>query len=325
MAFVWLLIGLVLIIKGADVLIDSAAKLAGRFGVSTFIIGITVVAFGTSAPELVVGLVSGLAGANALTLGNAVGSSLANMAFITGVAALILPLAVRDSVVRREIPLLLGVQLVLCALLFFDGTLSHWDGAILLVGFAGFLTYVVRGTRQSLPAHVDAQGDLDTDNDGNGLPPAPPQPMGKLLVLTVLSLVALGLGGKLTVDSSIEIAALFGMSETLIGLTVLSLATTMPELITAVTAARKGEPEIVLGNAIGSSLFNILFVLGASAALHPIAAEPGLAVDAAAMVATTAVVFAFSAAHRRIRRLSGVLLVVGYIAYLTWKVLAVVL
>ena len=323
--FFLLILGLAIIVKSADILIDSAAKLARRFGVSTFVIGITVIAFGTSAPELAVGIVSGVTHTNQLTLGNIVGSSMANSALIVGLSAVIFPLYVKDTVVKREIPMLIAVQLALAAMLLTDGSLSRIDGFLLIGGFLLFMLYVILDARKSMKITIDPEGDIDTDNDGNRVPPEPPSGVKKhealkLWLLSVASLVGLFIGGKLTVDSSTGIAEYFGLSQMLIGLTVVSLATTMPELITSIVAARKKEPEIVLGNCIGSSIFNILLVLGSSAAISPITVSDRLLFDFAAILTVTVFIFIISLLRKKLRRITGVILLGSYIAYITVKI-----
>ncbi len=325
--FLLLAVGLIIIIKSADVLIDSSSRIARRYGVSTFIIGITVVAFGTSAPELAVGVLSGIQHANRLTLGNVIGSGLSNLSLNIGLAAMLLPLAVKDSVVKREIPMLLAVEAALCAMLFLDGQLSRVEGVLLLAGFAAFMVYIIKSSGSSMQIQLDIEGDIDTDADGNGMPQAvTDQPnMGKLWLYSILSLVGLFAGGQLTVSSSADIARSLGLSETLIGLTVVALATTMPEIITSIMAVRKKEPEIVLGNCIGSNIFNILLILGVSSAISPISVDAGLWIDAAAMVANTVFVLVVSVAHRQVRRPAGIVLVVAYVGYLVFKVVTVVM
>lgn len=325
MQYILLVLGLVMIIKSADVLIDSSSKIARRYGVSSFVIGITVVAFGTSAPELAVGIVSGISHTNQLTLGNIVGSSLSNTALIVGISAIIMTLQVKDSVIRREIPMLLGIQLVLAAMLFTDGQLSAVDGIILMLGFAGFMLYVIMDSKYSMKIQIDAEGDIDTDKDGNKLSQEAVQKAGKeniwkLICFSILSLTGLFLGGKLTVESSTQIALSLGLSETLIGLTVVAIATTMPELITSIMAAVKKEPDIVLGNCIGSNIFNILLVLGLSSLISPIPVEVSLWLDVTVMIILTLFVFVISWVRKTIRRKTGIFLLLTYILYLIYKV-----
>lgn len=323
--FLILILGLAMIIKSADVLIDSSTRIAQRFGISSFIIGITVIAFGTSAPEVAVGIVSAINQANQLTLGNILGSSMSNMALIVGLAAVIAPLQVKDSVLKRELPILLAVQLLLGGLLFYDGSLSRLDGILLLGAFVLFLAYIIGNAKKSRQMEPDTDvykvaGDeelvlLEEQVTGQIEPN-----LVKLAFYAVLSLVGLFLGGQWTVGSSTEIAQSLGLSETLIGLTVVALATTMPELITSIVAARKKEHEIVLGNCIGSNIFNILLVLGISSTINPITGEDGLGVDFVIIVSLTLFLGLMSFFKKQIRRPAGVVLLIAYVLYLGSKV-----
>ena len=327
MHFLLLILGLAVIIKSADVLIDSASKIARRYGVSSFIIGITVIAFGTSAPELAVRIMSGINHTNRLTLGNIIGSSLSNIALIIGLSAVIFPLQVKDTVVKRELPILVVIQIALGLMLFWDGQLSRTEGFILLCAFVLFMIYISRDARKSMKIQIDAEGDIDTDGDGNGLAmesTGDQKSSGviRLWCYSLLSLAGLFMGGKMTVDSSTQIAQSFGLSETLIGLTVVALATTMPELITSITAVIKKEPDIVVGNCIGSNIFNILLVLGFSSVLSPIPADGGLWIDVTTMLALTLFVFTMSLFRKKLQRLTGVLLLAGYMAYLSFKIIS---
>ena len=329
MQYFFFILGLGLVVKSADVLIDSTSKIAKKFGVSTFIIGITVVAFGTSAPELAVGITSGITHTNQLTLGNIIGSGISNIALIVGLSAIIMPLAVKDSVVKREIPLLIGIEIALSILLFVNGSLSRINGIILLAGFIGFMIYIIINSKKSMKVQFDVEGDIDIDADGNGISQAvevkksanKKGAMVKLWVFAILSLVGLFIGGRLTVSSSSQIAKSLGLSETLIGLTVVAFATTLPELIASIIAAIKKEPDIVLGNCIGSNIFNILLVLGLSSLISPITVENLLWVDVIILVAITLFVFIISAVRKSVRRPTGIILLIIYVAYIIYKVL----
>lgn len=325
MEFVLLLIGLTLIIKSADILIDSTSKIARKYGVSTFIIGITVIAFGTSAPEFVVGLMSAISKTNQLSLGNIIGSSFANTALIIGMSATIFPLVVKDTVVKREIPMLILVQVVLAIMILADGKLTRLEGFILLLGFVGFIAYIIINSKKSMHITIDCEGDLDTDGDGNMVKENPEfsnkSNLVKLWIFSILSLVGLFIGGKLAVDSSTQIAINFGLSETIIGLTVVAIATTLPELITSLMAVKKKEPEIVLGNCIGSNLFNILLVLGLSSTINPITIQGDMTLDVLFMILLTVLVFITSLVVKRVPRLFGIVLMTSYVAYITFKVI----
>ncbi|NCB51027.1 MAG: calcium/sodium antiporter [Clostridia bacterium] len=326
MQLLLLILGLAMIIKSADILIDSSSKIAHRFGISSFIIGITVIAFGTSAPELAVGVISAINHTNQLSLGNIIGSSLSNIALIVGIAAFIMPFNVRDTVVKREMPILLGVQMILGVMLFVDGRLSRMEGIILLLGFFGFMIYVFRDAKNSINIQYDAEGDIDTDGDGNQLSKEADtkqknESIVKLLFFSLLSLLGLFIGGNLTVDSSTRIAQNLGLSETLIGLTVVAFATTMPELITSIMAALKKEPDIVLGNCIGSNIFNILLVLGFSSVISPIVVESQIWIDVIVMLILTMFLLIMSLKKKRLQRGTGVFLLISYIGYVSFKVI----
>lgn len=329
MQYFFFILGLGLVVKSADILIDSTSKIAKKFGVSTFVIGITVVAFGTSAPELAVGIISGVTHTNQLTLGNIIGSGISNIALIVGLSAIIMPLAVKDSVVKREIPLLIGIEIALSVLLFVNGSLSRINGAILSAGFIGFLVYIIINSKKSMKVQFDAEGYIDIDADGNGISQAVEikefsggkGKMVKLWVFAILSLIGLFIGGRLTVSSSSQIAKSLGLSETLVGLTVVAFATTLPELVASIIAVIKKEPDIVLGNCIGSNIFNILLVLGVSSLISPIPVENLLWIDVIIFVAITLFVFIISAVRKSVRRPTGIILLLIYVAYIIYKVL----
>lgn len=328
MQFLILILGLAMIIKSADVLIDSSTRIAQRFGISSFIIGITVIAFGTSAPEVAVGIVSAINKANQLTLGNIIGSSLSNMALIVGLAAVILPLQVKDSVLRRELPILLAIQVILGGMLFLNGTLTRVEGILLLVVFALFIAYIADNAKKSRRMEPDTDvynvaGDEELVLLKEQVTDQIEPNLVRLGIYSILSLGGLFLGGQWTVDSSTTIAQSMGLSETFIGLTVVALATTMPELITSIVAARKKEHEIVLGNCIGSNIFNILLVLGLSSTITPISVEPGLWFDFAFMLSLTVFVGLMSYLKKEIQRPVGVILLIAYALYLLSKVVLV--
>ncbi len=322
----FLLLGLAAVIVCAELLVDSSSKIARRYGVSSFIVGITVVAFGTSAPELSVGLMAGFAGENALSLGDVVGSSITNLALIAGLSALILPLTVHDKAVKRELPILMGIEILLSVMLLLDGELSRLEGFVLILAFIGFMVYVIIDMKASDKIEIDAEGDIDTDGDGNRITPEKrlkedSVSQVRLWIILIVSLVGMFYGAKLTVENASEIAERFGLSQTLIGLTVVALATSLPELVTSITAAIKKEPNIVLGNCIGSNIFNILLVLGASSAIHPIIAPNAFWIDLAAMMVVNVYVMTVSVLRKRLRRVSGAVLVIGYITYMIFKVI----
>jgi cation:H+ antiporter len=324
MQFILLILGLAFIIKSADILVDSVSKLARRYGISTFIIAITVIAFGTSTPEFAVGIISGISHTNELTLGDILGSSMANMGLIAGLSAVIYPLRMKDAVLKRELPVLFAVQLFLGVMILTDGRLSRFEGILLLCLFFLYMAYIARDTKKSARIQIDSEGDIDTDGNGNNVPEHADDPkknaLLKLWAFSLLSFIGLFIGGRLTVYSSTRIAESFGLSQTLIGLTVVALATSMPELITSLIAARKKEPDIVLGNCIGSNILNILLVLGLSSTISPIAVHEQLLFDMISIVALTVFVFIISLKQRMLRQTAGIIMLVGYAAYIAVKV-----
>ena len=313
MEFILLLIGLALIIKSADVLIDSTSKIAQKYGVSTFIIGITVIAFGTSAPELAVGLISAVNKTNQLALGNIVGSAMSNTALIVGISAVIFPLIVKTDVIKREIPMLIAVQSILTFMVLYDNELTRFEGLILVVGFIGFILYIIKNAKKSMPIPNDNQVSDNTTQSS----------ILKLILFSIISLIGLFIGGNLTVSNSTKIAASLGLSETIIGLTVVAIATTLPELVTSIMAVKKKEPDIVLGNCIGSNLFNILLVLGTSSMINPILVQENMTFDLVIAALLTVVIFLISLFTKKISRFWGILLIIIYVSYIFFKVISV--
>lgn len=324
MEVILLIIGLVLVIKSADILIDSSSKIARNYGVSSFVIGITVVAFGTSAPELVVGILSALSGTNELGLGTVVGSSYANMTLIVGLSALVFPLVVNDSAIKKEIPMLIFVQALFAAMILWDNQLSRLDGLLLLGGFVAFMVYVVLDSKKSMKISIDIEGDIDTDGDGNQVTEYTTtekiRSVPMLWLLSVLSLVGLYIGGQLSVENSVQIAKNFGLSETIIGLTIVAVATSLPELVTSIVAMRKNEKDIVLGNCVGSNIFNILLVMGVSSTIHPFSIQENMTVDLLLIIVIVGVIYLLSRFTKKVSRLFGSVLVLSYFSYLLLKV-----
>lgn len=308
MQFVILFVGLLFIVKSADILIESTSEIAKRFGISSFVIGLTVVAFGTSAPELVVGILSACSKSNELTLGNVIGSTFSNIAFIIGITAIISPLLIDKAILKREFPILLIIEIILVAMIFINPVITRVDGAIFILLFLIFMIYIYK---KASAVQQEGKGE-----EKKIVLEESKKPLSREVILAVLSLVGLFLGGKFTVDSSTSIALAFGMSETLIGLTVVSIATTLPELITSVLAVKKGNTEIVLGNCIGSNIFNILLVLGSSALINPIPVNTMSKFNAIGMIGITLFVFIVARMNGKIGKWIGVLLLAFYVLYL---------
>jgi cation:H+ antiporter len=315
MTWSWLLlvIGFALLVKGADWLVDGASALAKKLGISSLVIGLTVVAFGTSAPELIVNVMASLSGATDIAIGNILGSNIANILLILGVSAVIYPLRVTSGTTWREIPLAI---LAVVALMFmandqlFDGhgfsELGHIDGFILIAFFAIFLSYV-----QAIAKQGGSEG------------PQVKYIRGPLAVGMVLAgLVLLTLGGKWVVDSATAIARTLGVSDALIGLTIVAVGTSLPELATSVVAALKHNTDIAVGNIVGSNIFNIFWILGLSAVIHPLPFSLGMNLDiVVTLVATLLLFFALFVGKKRIlERWQGVAFVLLYLAYIGYLI-----
>ncbi|WP_290650522.1 calcium/sodium antiporter [Aquisalimonas sp.] len=306
-----LVAGLTLLYFGAEWLVRGASALGLRLGLTPLVIGLTVVAFGTSAPELAVSLEAGLAGRGAIALGNVIGSNIANIALILGIAALVRPLSVQAQVIRIEVPLMIGASLLLCALLW-NGVLGRVEGAGLVLALVTYVVYSVRAARAETNAIVTAEY--------ADLVPAAVRPLWHYALLAVVGLALLVTGANLLVDASVEIARHFGLREALIGLTIIAVGTSLPELATSAVASRRGEGDIAVGNVLGSNLFNILCVLGLAAFVVPLAVGDVSWVDLGVMVGFALVALPVLRSGFVISRIEGALLLTGYAVYLGWLV-----
>lgn len=313
MTYLLLLIGFALLIKGADYFVEGASEIAHTLRVSPMLIGLTIVAFGTSAPEASVSFIAAFEGNSDVAIGNVVGSNIFNATFILGATALVFPLSVQSDTIRKEIPfaLLAAVSLLILIsdiqLQYSEiNLITRTEGMLLLLFFAVFLYYVFEMARNN-------RGQIEENPIGTGN-----TPRVKNIVLTIGGLVAIVFGGNLVVENSIQIALSLGMSETLVGLTIVAVGTSLPELVTSVTAAFKKQTEIALGNIIGSNIFNIFFILGASATIHPLAVDPKIFLDMWLMIFVTFLLLILSRTHHRISKIEGAILGIIYIIYLAY-------
>ena len=311
MSVIFVVIGLVLILVGADALTDGAAALAKRFRISNLVIGLTIVAFGTSAPELTVSILSAFKGSPDLAMGNVVGSNIFNTLLIVGCTAAIVPLHVPRSTISKELPLCILASLVLLFIandMWFDGAsenvLSHTDGFVLLAFFAIFFGYTI----------AIARNRTDDADDGS----IKSMPIWRSALYIVGGLAGLIYGGQLFVDGSSQIARSLGVSESVIGLTLVAGGTSLPELATSVVAAWKKNPQMAIGNVVGSNLFNIFFVLGCAASIHPLHVSGITLLDYAVMVGSAVLILLFSQffQKRTITRWEGVVMTLCFIAYM---------
>lgn len=299
-----IVVGVTLVLTGADRLTEGASALARRMSVPEIIIGLTIVAAGTSAPELFVSLVSALKGTPDLAVGNVVGSNIMNAMLIVGCAAMVAPMTISRSTVKKDIPFSVGAS-VLLMLLALNSFLGRLDGIILLAGFAIFMAYTLM---QAKKGQAESVVDVKQQNPW-------------LSALWVLAgLVMLVVGSNLFVDSASSVALSLGISEGVVGLTVVAGGTSLPELATSVVAARKGQSAIAIGNVIGSNVFNILLILGLTATISPLAIEGITTVDMAVMLISVSLVWLFSFTKFTVERWEGAMLVGGYLVYLYWLI-----
>ncbi|NOJ93627.1 calcium/sodium antiporter [Corallococcus coralloides] len=315
--------GAVLLLLGGDLLVKGAVALAERHGVPPITIGLTLMAFGTSAPELALNVAASLGGATALTFGNMTGSSLANTGLVLGLAALARPVKVCSSLLRRELPVLLGSVLLLLALSCLPGHpgadgqpgLSRADGVVLLAVFLGFVGMMLRAARQ--PAKVGATYAEDAEEVVRR---EPLLSWRRASAMVVGGLVLLGLGGKLGEVGAVGAAQALGMSQQLIGLTVVSLATTLPELITSLLAVRRGQTDMALGNIVGSNIFNLLFILGTASVIATVPLPEGGTLILLGLLGFTLLLFPLSISFDwTITRPEGLLVLALYLAFMAWQ------
>jgi len=302
----FLILGLVALFIGAEGLIRGSSALALKIGITPLVVGLTVVAFGTSTPELVVSLKAALIGNSSISLGNVIGSNIANIALILGVAALIKPLDVHANVIRREIPIMIVLSILLIILLV-DGELSFIDGLIFVLGIITYTVVNVLMARKERNAEVEKEFK-------EGLKTRLGVTISIFMIVGGLGLMILG--ANLFVNSSIAIAKAFGISDAIIGLTVVAIGTSLPELITAIVASYKNEADIAIGNVVGSNIFNILGILGITALLIPLSSAGISYVDFGVMIFTALILLPLSKTGFRISRLEGGLLLTGYIVYI---------
>ncbi len=304
MMYLLLLVGFVLLIKGADWFVDGASSVAKFLKIPSVIIGLTIVAMGTSAPEAAVSITAGLAGNSDISLGNVVGSNIFNLLMVIGISAIIFPVASNAEILKRDMWWNIGVT-VLLLILILDGTISRLDGVILLLGIVIYLVVVVRSALKNRTEGDDVEA----------------MPLWKSILSIAVGLAAIVFGGDLVVDNASLIAEALGMSSTLIGLTIVAIGTSLPELVTSVVAAKKGEAGIALGNAVGSCIFNILFILGMASVLSPINAAFELVIDTAILIAVCVLIFIFAKTQKKTTRVEGFIYVIIYAIYTAYIIL----
>ena len=299
---VLLAVGFVLLVKGADWFVDGAASIAAKLGIPQLVIGLTIVAMGTSAPEAAVSLTAAFHGNADITVGNVVGSNIMNVLVILGLAALICPMKVAKLTAFVDIPVTFAISLLLL-LLGLDGIISRLDAGILLVVFIGYLSYLFFMTKKGL---ISGESEEEV---------AKIQSVPKALLFTAIGLALIIVGSSFAVDAASAIAKMLGLSERFIGLTIVALGTSLPELFTSVAAAMKKNPDMAIGNIVGSNIFNILFIVGLSGMVIPVPFASAFRFDTLVAAATMLLLFLLSLPKRQLGRIDGFILLMGYMAY----------
>lgn len=295
-----LIIGFVLLVKGSDLFVDGSASVARLMGIPAVIVGLTIVSMGTSAPEAAVSITAGFKGSNEIAISNLVGSNIFNLLCVAGLSAVITPFLVDKSIIKRDYPVSLGVMALATVMCLTGRIVSRSEGIILLVLFIVYIVYLV----------VQAIKNRETDKNLE----KPMSPV-KSVIFIIIGLAAIVGGGELVVESAKTIARTFGMSETLIGVTIVAIGTSLPELVTSVVAAHKGQSEIAIGNVVGSNIFNIMFVMGMSSAFTPIGVVPEALIDCLVMIGVNVLGYLLCLKGKRLGRVDGIILLIVYIFY----------
>ncbi len=307
---IFLLVGFVLLIKGADFFVDGSSSVARLLGIPGFVIGLTVVAMGTSAPEAAVSVAAGISGSNEIAISNIVGSNIFNLLVVAGMSAVIKPYKIEKTMLNRDFPINVGVSVVLILMLLLGRSLGRIDGFILLGLFIGYIAFVLIKAFKNRETNIDPEVKIMS-------------PIISVLCI-VGGLAAVIFGGDLVVDNAVAIAQALNWSETFIGLTIIALGTSLPELVTSIVAAKKGESGLALGNVIGSNLFNIMFVLGISTAITPINTDLSMIINVVIMLTVTALIYICGVIKKSLGRFIGGICVAGYAAYTAYLIMTTV-
>lgn len=305
MMILLLVVGFVFLVKGADIFVDAACNLSAKLRIPAYIIGLTVVAFGTSLPEAAVSITASIQNNNAIAIGNVVGSNIFNTLVVLGASALFAPVAVKKNILKRDFPFCIGItvlMLILMVTLSEEVALTRIDGIVLLAVFVLFMVISVRAGKQGA---ADDEDVIEENND----------PMWKCILFIIIGIAAVIAGGQLTVEGAVRMAEALGMSESVIGLTVVAIGTSLPELVTSIVAARKKQNDIAVGNVIGSNIFNILFILGVSSTISTITTDSYAIADMCVLIGVSLFTYILSLIKKEIRRPAGIVMILIYAAY----------
>lgn len=305
--FALLVVGFVMLMKGADWFVDGASKIADKFGIPQLVIGLTIVAMGTSLPEAAVSVSAALKGSAEITIGNVLGSNIMNVLVILGLTSVIRAIAVQKSTIKYEIPFTILITVLLAVLGLTDNTVGRLEGVILWALLIVYLLYLLKMAKNGAPMEEIPGAEKK-------------EPVWKLLLFVVVGAVMIVWGSDITVNAATALAKIFGMSERLIGLTIVAFGTSLPELVTSVTAAIKGKADIAVGNIVGSNIFNILFVVGTSALITPVVYSANFMVDSVVAVVAMVLLLLGVVKKKQLGRPAGVVMLLGYAAYFVYLI-----
>lgn len=301
-----LVAGFCLLIKGADWFVEGASGIADKFGIPQLVIGLTIVALGTSLPEAAVSIAAAIKGSAEITIGNVLGSNIMNVLVILGLTSVIRAIPVQKSTVRYEIPFVIVVTVVLVMLGLFDNTVSRLDGILLWALMAVYMVYLLKMARKGMASEEEKKEKK--------------MPVWRMLLMVAVGAVMIMFGSDVTVDAATKLATIFGMSERFIGLTIVALGTSLPELVTSATAAMKGKSDIAMGNIIGSNIFNILFVVGTTAVITPVEYQATFLVDSLIAVGAAVLLLLCVIRKKKLTRPGGMIMLLGYAAYFVYLI-----
>ena len=324
MSYIFLIIGFFLLIKGADIFVNGASNISKKLGIPSVIVGLTIVSLGTSAPELAVSIISSIKGSNELAVGNVLGSNLFNTLMVLGVTTIIMPLTIKKSEVKRDFAINMIVTILFLILTFTkvlggkDNYISRGDGIILLIGCVSYIVYLIFSVKTGKVESIELQEELAVESTAE-------INIIKSIANLIIGALGIVIGGQCVVNSATAIATSLGMSEKLVGLTIVAMGTSLPELVTSVVAALKGEEDIALGNILGSNIYNILLIIGVSSAISPIVVSNNLIFDFVFLIIVTLIIgimmFTSKSEEKRFGRKEGIILVSFYILYMIYIII----
>ena len=326
LAVILLLVGFVLLVKGADFFVDGASNIARYLKISSLIIGLTVVAFGTSLPEAAVSISGVIQGIDDVSFGNIIGSNIFNLLLILGVSTLILPVVVNEEILKRDLPISILAAIIIIPMYYFlhengSSALVRFEGLILILLLAGFMFLMFKSANKTRNDIINSSTLQDSNKSNPKEIEAPTMSKSKSIVLVLIGLIGIVAGGIMVTNGAKEIALFFGMSEWLVGLTIVSVGTSLPELVTSITAAMKKENDIAVGNVVGSNIFNLLFILGFSSLVSPVKINSTAIFDLIFLVVISIIVLLFAFRERKLGRVEGGFLTLMYLGYLVYIII----